>query len=274
LHGGRHAPGSIRRDDFFPVGARRWWRGTRPNVVLTGMADRFDGTNELEVFTWVREKCGTWATPSAEHFFLGLMSVAETARIRGGLRQVVMDHLEDVVDVPDGVRLRLRSGEQVAIAPGSWVVNCTSHFSHREGFVEVPYVSASGRVVTLGRSNMFGFSFFAGYFLAHLLFAGKITQVPLYQADGNALLRLSPPATVAGAVTLSQYNIGLAFDHLPAKVFQDFGLDFDRWYPLPRRLSGQLQFMARHKRQREHYRRALDTVGERFGIHCGPVVGT
>ncbi|MEO6472432.1 MAG: NAD(P)-binding protein [Aeromicrobium sp.] len=271
----------LSRDRFYPAGASRWWRGTRPNYVITKMADRFDGTNEHEVFNWVRDTYGTGAIPKAEHFFLGTLSEAESERIRGGLGQVVMDHFVDAVDVDAvdatddgrGVQIHVRKGSPIDIAPGSWIVNCTSHFTYRERIVNVPYVSPSGRVVTIGTSVMFGFSAFAGYFLAHLLFTGKITEVPLYQADGNAMLRQSTPAAVASSLALSQYNIGLAFDHLPAKVFQGLGLDFDRWYPPPRRLVGQLKFVARHKRQREHYRRSLEKVGQRFGVSVGPVVG-
>lgn len=263
----------LERDRFYPVGRNRWWKGTRPNALLVGVTDRLDGHNELEVFGWVRDTVGTCALPMGEHFFLGVLSRSETDRIRNGLGRVVMGHLEDVVDDHGAVRLRLRSGEQVTIADGSWVVNCTSHFKHRPERVHVPYVSESGRVVTLGISAMFGFSSFAGYFLTHLLYTGKITEVPLYQVDANALMARSAPALVASALLQSQYNLGLAFDALPAKVFQHFGLDFDRWYPLPRRLVGQVQFMVRHKKQREQYRRALDTLVARWDVTGGPVVG-
>lgn len=260
------------RDRMFPNGAKRWLKGVRPNYMLTAMADRFDGTNELDVFNWVRDNYGTGPIPQAQHFWLGALSEAESDRIHSGLGKVVMDHLADVVDTDGGAQVLLREGSPIDIAPGSWIVNCTSHFNFRERIVDIPYVSASGRVVTIGVSGMFGFTSFAGYFLTHLLYSGKITEIPLYSADGNALIKQSAPGTVMGALTLSQYNLGLAFDYLPAKVFQGLGLDFDRWYPAPRRLVGQLKFVARHKRQREHYRRSLDTLSERFGVRIGPVV--
>lgn len=260
------------RDRFYPTGAERWWRGTRPNAALTRMADLFDGTNEAEVFAWTREAYGLTVTPRADHFFLGLLSRAEAHRIRSGLTRVVMGHLVDAANSGDGVQLQLKAGEPVTVPAGTWIVNCTSHFVARADRPMVPYVSPGGRVVTVGVSTMFGFTSFAGYFLAHLLFRDRITEVPLYQLDANALIAKSTPAVVASAMTLSQYNLGLAFDNLPAKVFGELGLDFDRWYPLPRRLVGQLRFMVGHKRKREQYRRALDTLGERFDVHCGPVV--
>ncbi len=261
------------RERLYPTGPRRWWRGTRPNFLTTDFADRFDGTNELEVFEWFRDHYGTGPIPQAKHFVLGLLSRAESNRIRDGLRRVVMGHLDDVVDTPSGAALRLRGGDCIDIEPGSWIVNCTSHFTYRERIDHTPYVSPSGRVVTIGTSAMFGFSSFAGYFLTHLLYTDKILTVPLYQLDGNALLRESTPALVAAMITLAQYNLGLAFDHLPSKVFQSsLGLDLDRWYPPPRRLVGQVKFLIRHKRQRDHYRRALDTLAQRLDVPIGPVV--
>lgn len=261
------------RDGFYPIGASRWWRGTRPNKFFLEMSARFDGTNEAEAFGWARDTVGLSMTERAEHCFLGLASAAETDRVRAGLGRVVMDHLVDAVDVDDGVRLTLRSGDHVDIEPGSWIVNCTSHFDFAGRAEEPPYVSAGGRIVNVGATGMFGFSSFGGYFLTHLLFLDKIRTVPLYSADGISLFQQSPLAGLAAALTLSQYNLGLVVDHVPAKVFQQCGLDFDRWYPFPRRFAGQLQFVIGHKRRREGYRRALDTVGERFGIRCGPIVG-
>lgn len=263
----------INRDLFYPTGARRWWGGLRPNGLMVALADRFDGTNEAETWSWCREQYGVWATPTAEHCFIGLISPAEIETIRAGLHQVVLDHLVDAVDSVDGVRLTLRSGHHLDVAPGSWVVNCTSHLDFHGRSSEPPYLSPGGRVVHVGASGMFGFSSFAGYFLTHLLMLGKIGEVPLYTADGISLFQASTSAGVAAALTLAQYNLGLVLDAVPTKVFAECGLDFDRWYPLPRRLVGQVKFLAGHKRKREHYRRALETVGERFGIEVGPLVG-
>lgn len=262
----------LNRDRFYPTGARRWWGGLRPNALMAGLADRFDGTNEAEVWAWCREQYGVWATPTAAHCFIGLISPAEIETIRAGLHQVVLDHLVDAVDSGDGVRLTLRSGGHLDVAPGSWIVNCTSHFDFAGRPSEPPYVSVGGRVVNVGASGMFGFSSFAGYFLTHLMMLGKIQEVPLYTADGISLFRSSTSAGVAAALTLAQYNLGLVVDAVPAKVFQQCGLDFDRWYPVPRRLAGQVRFLAGHKRKRERYRRSLESVGERFGIDIGPLV--
>jgi hypothetical protein len=240
------------------------------------MADRFDGTNEAEVAIWAREEAGLWVTPTADHLFIGLISEAEIDRIRAGLGRVVMGHLVDAVDPegPDGpVRVTLRNGDHVDIEPGSWIVNCTSHFDFTGRPAEPPYVSPSGRSIRVGLSGLFGFTSFSGYFLTHLLFLDKIKEVPLYSADGITMFQKSPLAALTAALTMAQYNLGMVADHVPAKVFQQCGLDFDRWYPFPRRFAGQVQFLAGRKRRRAQYRRALDTVGERFGVAHGPLVG-
>jgi hypothetical protein len=39
-------------------------------------------------------------------------------------------------------------------------------------------------------------------------------------------------------------------------------------------MVGTARFMLTHRRDREHYRRTLDTVRERFDVRCGPLVQT
>ncbi len=263
----------VNRDRLYPTGARRWWSGMRPNWFISEMANRFDGTNEHDVATWARETAGLWVTPTADHLFIGLISEAEIERIRAGLGRVVMDHLVDAVDDGDALRLLLRSGDSVDIEPGSWIVNCTSHFDFAGRPADPAYVSPSGRSIRVGPTGMFGFTSFGGYFLTHLLFLDKIREVPLYTADGIALFQKSPLAGLTAALTLAQYNLGLVADHVPARVFQQCGLDFDRWYPYPRRFAGQVKFLTARKRLRAQQLHALDTLGERFGIAHGPLVG-
>ena len=150
-----------------------------------------------------------------------------------------------MADSADGAELRLRSGETLPVEPGTWIVNCTGYLNGREDNVHEPYVSESGRTVVIGRTPMFGFTSFAGYFLTHLAFLDLITTVPLYQLDGDALLLKSKPAFSAAAATLVQYNLGLVFDAVPRSVFATFGLDFNLWYAPPRMLVDTLRFVAR-----------------------------
>ena len=65
--------------------------------------------------------------------------------------------------------------------------------------------------------------------------------------------------------------MGLIADRVPAKVFSQCGVDFNRWYPLPRRTLNTARFMLSRRRDSDHHRRILDTVRERFDVRCGPL---
>jgi hypothetical protein len=49
----------------------------------------------------------------------------------------------------------------------------------------------------------------------------------------------------------------------------DCGLDFDRWYPRARQMAGATAVLATQPWDARQYRRALDTLGERFDVKVG-----
>ncbi|BBX31309.1 hypothetical protein MMAG44476_29551 [Mycolicibacterium mageritense DSM 44476 = CIP 104973] len=260
------------RDRIYPVGARRWWAGGLPSSFALETVRRFDGTNEQDVKNWFRELYGTWLTPETGNFMLGMLSEGENQTIAAGLKDVVMDHLVDAVDRNGSTDLVFRSGATKEIQPGSWIVNCTGYLTKNDYPYE-PYVSGSGSVVSIQmRSATMHLPSFMGYFLTHLLLLDKMREIPLYELDLQELWHRSKPVLPFAMFSLAQYNIGLIADHVPAKVFTDCGLDFDRWYPLPRRMIGTARFMLTHRRERAHLRRSLDAIGERFDVRCGPLV--
>jgi hypothetical protein len=182
-----------------------------------------------------------------------------------------MDHLVDAVDRNGATDLVFRSGATKAIQAGSWIVNCTGYALRADHPYE-PYVSGSGAVVSIQpRSATLHLTSFMAYFTTHLLFLGKIRDLPLYELDMQDLRTKSKTAFPYTLLSLAQYNLSLIADGVPTKVFRDCGLDFDRWYPLPRRMLGTARFMLTHRREREHQRRTLDTVRERFDVRCGPL---
>ena len=268
------------RDRLFPSGARRWHEGKLLSSVFRETALRFDGTNETDVMDWFRDNYGVWLTPETGNFLAAILSESENETIATGLNEVVMDYLADVVDRDGGAEVLLRSGDTLPFKPGSWVINCTGSLFRGEHPYE-PYTSASGRILSIqNRSVTFPFPAAGAnaYFLTHLLFLGKITQIPLYSVDVEEFRRKAPQYVMAaGTGPLQLYNLSLIAEALPArqfiKVISRYGLDFDRWFPLPRRLRASAEFMLTHKRDREHHRRSLDTVAERFGIRSGPVIG-
>jgi hypothetical protein len=110
------------------------------------------------------------------------------------------------------------------------------------------------------------------YFLTHLLFLGKIRDVPLYELDAQDVRSKVRAAGPYALLSLVQHNLSLISDSVPSEVFLDCGINVDQWYPLPRRMIATAGFMRAHRRKREHCRRALDTLRERFDVRCGPVI--
>jgi len=260
------------RDSFFPSGARRWWNGTPLSTVAAQMSHRYDGTNEAEMRAWFRTTYGTFLTPQADNYVFGVLSEAENGTISAGLNDLVMDYLEDVVDRNGTTELVFRSGSTKTIQPGSWVVNCTGYVGLNGDYPYEPYVSPSGAVVSINtRSAILHLPAFMGYFLGHLLFLDKLREIPLYEVDWQQLRQTSPVAFPYVLFALVQHNLSLIYDNVPSRVFNENGLDFDKWYPLPRRLPGLARFMLTHRRERERLRRVLDTIRERFDIRCGPL---
>lgn len=203
-----------------------------------------------------------------------MLSEAENTTIASGLNDVIMDYLVDAVDRDGATDLVFRSGATKAISAGSWLVNCTGYVFRNDVPYE-PYVSGSGAVVSIQpRSPTMHLTSLMAYFLTHLLFLGKITDVPLYEIDVQEMRDKARVAAPYALLSLAQHNLSLITDSVPAKVFLDCGINFDRWYPLSRRMLGTARFKLTHRRDRAQQRRALDTVRERFNVRCGPLIGS
>lgn len=262
----------LNRDRLLPSGARRWWRGTTFSSLALEVTRRYDGANEAAVKTWFRDKYGTWLTPETGNFLVGLLSESENKTISSGLNDVIMDHLVDVVDRNGDTDLVFRSGSTKTVQPGSWIVNCTGYLNYDDRPYE-PYVSPSGAVLSIQpRSITLQLTSVMAYFMTHLLMLGKIKDIPLYELDAMELRHKSNAAFPFTLFTLALYNLSLITGQVPNKVFAECGTDVNRWYPLPRRMVDTAQFMLAHRREREHLRRTLDTVRERFDVRCGPVI--
>lgn len=259
------------RDRLLPNGIQRRWTGPMLSTMGVELARRFTGSNETTVADWFRATYGTWLTPATGNFLAGFLSESENKTIAAGLAGVFMDHLVDVVNRGGLTELVFRSGATRPIPRGSWIVNCTGYLLRHEHPYE-PYVSEGGAVLSINpRSATLHLTSFAGYFMTHLMYLVKLASVPLYEVDFYDLRRKSNAVFPYTLFTLAQYNLSLLADTLPANVFRNCGLDPDRWYPLPRRMMATARFMLTHRREREHHRRALDTVRERFDIRCGPL---
>ncbi|WP_072803552.1 FAD-dependent oxidoreductase [Rhodococcoides yunnanense] len=261
----------IDREKFLAPGMSRLWKGRLPTRTFNDAALRFDGSNEDDVRDWFRSTHGIQPIVPSRQLLNGLLSKSEATTISSGVRTVEMEYLIDAVDRSDAPELVYRSGRTRPVQPGSWLVNCTGYI-FRGGVPYEPYVSPLGTTLSINtRSATFGFTSFAGYFLTHLLFLSKVREVPLYELDGEDLSRKSKESLAWTGFALNQYNISLVFDAVPRKIFQECGVDFDRWYPAARRMIGSFQFVRTHRKDREHHRRTLDAVRDRFDVRCGPL---
>ena len=262
------------RDKVFPRGARRWWGGSRGIPMMLEWSRRFDGTNERDAIDWYRSAFGVTPTEGARNFVFGFLSEAEAQTIRQGVTEMVSDHLLDAVDRGAGVELQLRSGATHRTRPGSWLVNCTGYLfgaQPRHGDHE-PYVSADGKVgVVSSRSAIAMLTSVGGYYLGHLMMLGRLGELPLYELDGYTLAGRSREAWACAMVTMQLYNLSLIVDDVPRGVLTGNRLNPDLWYPPHRFVLGALQFARASRREREHWRLALDRVRERFGVRCGPI---
>jgi len=191
--------------------------------------------------------------------------------INQGLRRAENEHLADIVDRDGAAELVFRSGNTERVVDGTWIVNCTG-LMLRSSHPYEPFVSPSGRTLSIqSRSAVIPLTLQAGYFLTHLMFTGGLTTLPLYEADAEELRAKTGKSPMPIVFPLTGYNLSLAFDHLPKKVFAGFGSDLLLWYPLPRRLAALMKFQLNHRRERDNNRKTLDTIRERYGVRCGPL---
>ncbi len=261
------------RDLINPAGLKRWFGGTRYNSIFAGAAKRFDGTNAAAVSDWCRATYGIspLVDPAPTHNLFALLSEAETATVAKGVSEIVRNHLSDIVDDASGPVMLLRSGARHPIPARSWVVNCTGYLRPRD-VEHVPYASRSGRVMSINpTSTPFVTPGVSAFLLSHLFFLDKLADAPLYELDLPVLMRNAPEAALAVCSTLIQYNLSIVMELVPFKAFRSFALDLDRWYPSPRQLAGQLQFLRAHKRLRQHHRHALDAFSQHTQVRCGLV---
>ena len=241
--------------------------------MFSKVARRFNGGNERDTLKSFRDGFCISLTPDPSNFLFGFLSESEASTIVKGLNTVVLDRLVDVVDRAGVPALEFRSGSSRSVPAGTWIVNCTGYLLN-EGHAYEPYVSAGGAVLSIQmRSATLQLSSLQAYFMTHLFFLGHLGDAPLYELDMVEMRQKANTALPYALMALNQHNLSVIADAVSPKVFLECGLDFSRWYPIPRRLVGAVQFLARHRRDRGYHRRTLDTVRERFDVRCGPLAG-
>ncbi len=261
----------VNRATFFPRGTRRWWDGRLLVSVFCDMAMRYDGTNEDEAFEYFRHRYGVQLDATAERFLFGVLSEEERDVIAGGLRTIVNDYLDDVVDGPNGPEIVLRNGRRIPSEPGSVFVNCTGYVV-RHAHAYEPYLSQHGAILTITPRSMIHYlSSVSAYFLTHMFFLGKLRGAPLYEFDSEAAFAKDRRVCSTAVLSLSLMNLVVLLGSLPFRVFDRCGLDLDRLFPLYRRVGAIIDLKLNGKRYVAQCRKALDRVREIHGLRCGPL---
>lgn len=260
-----------RRETLFPEGARRWWGGTTPLDAFVELGSRFNGDNEAEVREYFRSNLAVALHPDCRRFNFGVLSERENDVIARGVDEVLRDYLVDVVDHDGGPTMVLRSGERRPVEPGSTFINCMGYLFQGQRAYE-PYLSEGARVLSIQSTSSVHFlTTIAAYLLTHLFYLGKLRDLPLYEMDLYELHRASRDMLPYAGAAHALHNAAQTFDVLPSKVIDEFGVNIDLWYPVPRRLLSFVRFQRYRKRHPDHFRQTLDRVRTRFGIRCGPL---
>lgn len=261
----------MNRDKVSPKGLRRYWGGVPSLVAFLDAVGCFDGHNEAEAMALFRRKYCVSLDDDCKRFVFGVLSEQENEEIRSGVREIIRDHLVDIVDGANGPEMLLRSGARRPVKPGSVVLNATGYLkSDRQGYE--PYLSKTGNVLSIQPTSAIHFlSSQASYFLSHLFLADKLAGLPLYEVDALQLRDVSRDAFPAAAMTHTIYNTSVIIRSLPRWVLDENGLNVLLVFPKHRRLITIAKFIRFLKRNPGHMAKSMDVVRERFGIRLGPL---
>lgn len=197
--------------------------------------------NELEVARSLEREGAMLSVNGEGNCRYGLLSVAEKETVLSGLVETHPGHLVDVEGTRMTIRGRDGRSKDVEIEPGSWLVNCTSHFK----YVTWEPVLSDGGLVCAPQYGL-GFTGTTAYFLTHLWFRdslGKIAdRLRTGRTDVEPKLRF---LCDVGVMVL--HNMSLVGEHLPLSVGARFRGDFNKWYPLYRQLPALMRLTAYKK---------------------------
>lgn len=260
----------LNRTKLIPTGIDRWTSGMLFSRVFRDIAQNFDGDNEEQTLTHLRQTYSSDPGAANGVFLYGFQSEEEHARIGKGVHRVHKTYLADVTDTADGIVMTLRDGSTAPVESGSIFVNCTGSFFRSEDWAaKQPLVSPHDTVVTINPRDSWHFlTSVTGFFVMHLLYRDALRGKGFYTLDHEALFRQNRNAWVGASAAQAYMNQTIAVQTLPLTLLDRCGLDIDRWYPLPRRLIGLVQMKAGAKSDIAACRATLDRVADRFGVQC------
>ena len=250
------------RDNLFPPGRLRHYRGQLTADVFLRICSLFEGDNEVQVMqTLEREGLVMNVFGDAGNCRLGLMSFAERDEARAAVSQVHGGYLVDV----DGTHMVLREHGQehkVPVADGAWFVNCTSHL---RTLPHEPVLQDSG--LTCAPQFAMGFTGTSAYFITHLWFRDQLAPIAPEMFRGR--LDVEPKLRLICHLSLMvMANMALAGARLPMSVQSKFQGDFHKWYPMHRQVRAVARIMATRN---DVFRKAERHLKMRFSDAPDPV---
>ena len=263
----------LNRDKYLPTGLKRWTSGELFSRVFRQMALEFDGNNEDAFLAAFRTAHSTDPTSNNGVYLYGLQSEEELAKIKSGVTEILSDYLEDVIDTSAGPQMTTRSGVTKQTAKGTIFVNCTGSFFRDETLSEaVPVLSKGGCILSVNaRSTFYFLPSVSGFFLTHLWFRNQLRGQGFYTLDAEGLFQKDRIAWVGASAAHAYMNQVIAVQTLPMMLLDRCSLDFDRWYPLPRRMLGLMRLKSSAAKDIAHCRKVLERVAQRFDVECAPL---
>ncbi|MFK7746228.1 MAG: SidA/IucD/PvdA family monooxygenase [Roseobacter sp.] len=257
------------RDLLLPTGTDRWFGGVRVLAVFGDLGMHFDGDNEDETFAYGKSKYMIGPDAEGEHFLYGLLSDQERKTITAGLSDTVREYLQDIIDTDAGPQMVFRSGETQLVPAGSTIINCTGYVLKGESH-RTELMSPKGTMLAINAADSIHFlTSVSAYFLTHLWYLNLLKTAPLYRLDLETLFKTNRRVWVAASAAQAFMNTVVMIQHAPFKVSDKCGLDFDRWYPLHRRIGGLLDVKMKHATYTAHCIKVLDRVRARYNISGG-----
>ncbi len=257
----------LNRDQIYPTGPKRYFKGNLFTEVLLNTGLKFDGTNENETYDYFMGRYGISLSADPQNYVFGFLSEEEISVISNNVK-TYNGYLEDVIDEDGSPVMKLRSGEKIPISEGSWFINCTG-FLLKNNPPSEPYISKHGKIISIQyTSETFFFTRLSGYFLTNLWFLGKLKDLPLYQIDYVALSAKNQKVVSLTAMCHTLHNLIKAVDVLPLKLVLDCAGVVDKLHPIYKSLFFYLKVLKNKNKYLNHFQQTLDTVRERYDINC------
>lgn len=261
----------MNRNSFFPKGLHStYWSGVLSSIFIMELLSKYDGTNEKDIFKYLRQDWFLRLTPQSQNFVGGIISQEEIDTVSRHASQIWNQNLVDVIDEGDTIFIQLRDGTKISVEKDSWFISCTGHITR--GFPSFePCLSPKKTVVHFeSKNSSIGVHFFNAYLLIHLWYLGKLSELPICELDHTKIIQKDKQGFLFTSMLVASYNGLVLMKNIPLKIMKVLP-NPDKWYPLPRQILGIIKFILYKKKYYKHLLRTLNKVCDRYNVECKTV---